>query len=90
MLTISGFADSQVISSNPASVAGMFFLANFGTACYSQTAASITVRNFPASDRGKVRNGRYLASCLRQFVVRCWQMMNWSLLPMILAKLVDW
>lgn len=36
-------------------MAAMFYLANFGTACYAQTAQSTAVRNFPAADRGKVR-----------------------------------
>lgn len=36
-------------------MAAMFYFANFGTACYAQTAQSTAVRNFPAADRGKVR-----------------------------------
>lgn len=42
------------LPSNPAFMAIMFFLANFGTACYAQTATAIAVRNFPSADRGKV------------------------------------
>lgn len=45
----------QILPTNPASMAAMFYLANFGTACYAQTAQSTAVRNFPTADRGKVR-----------------------------------
>ncbi|CAM9126721.1 unnamed protein product [Choristocarpus tenellus] len=44
----------HVLSSNPTSFGMMFFLANFGTACFSQSAQAIAVQNFPAKDRGKV------------------------------------
>lgn len=35
-------------------MAVMFYIANFGTACYAQTATATAMRNFPAADRGKV------------------------------------
>ncbi|CAM9554235.1 unnamed protein product, partial [Laminaria digitata] len=47
-------AIGKILPTNPAAMAAMFYLANFGTACYAQTAQSTAVRNFPAADRGKV------------------------------------
>ncbi|CAM9918055.1 unnamed protein product [Scytosiphon promiscuus] len=47
-------AVGKVVPSNPASVGAFFYLANFGSACYAQTATTTVLRNFPATDRGKV------------------------------------
>lgn len=45
----------QIIDTNPAYMGAFFYLANFGTACFSIAGTSTVLRNFPAADRGKVR-----------------------------------
>ncbi|CAM9204694.1 unnamed protein product [Discosporangium mesarthrocarpum] len=47
-------ATGEVVATSPASFGLMFFVANFGTACFGQSAQAISMRNFPAADRGKV------------------------------------
>lgn len=55
----------------------MFFVANFGTACYAQAATMLAVRNFPSADRGKVSRAvavmphvRFLGTINRRYVAR--------------------
>ncbi|CAM9499457.1 unnamed protein product [Pylaiella littoralis] len=47
-------AIGKIVPTNPALMGAFFYLANFGSACFAQTATSTVLRNFPATDRGKV------------------------------------
>ena len=42
------------VQSNAVSIAFMFYIANFGFAAFGNIGQSTCVRNFPASDRGKI------------------------------------
>ncbi|CAM9915414.1 unnamed protein product [Ectocarpus sp. 12 AP-2014] len=44
----------KVLPTNPVAMGFFFYLANFGTSCYGQSATTTVLRSFPASDRGKV------------------------------------